>query len=66
LTNFQPSYQFAPFTPALDVTIILPSAKKVLEQLMAKGVFGEKRRKDIVRDSQSYYFLKNPNGKAKL
>jgi ATP-dependent DNA helicase RecG len=39
------------------------SAKKVLTQLKAKGIFGEKRRKDIVRDSQAYYYLKHPNGR---
>jgi len=38
-------------------------AKIILEQLRAKGIFGEKRRKDIARDPQSYYFLKHPNGK---
>jgi len=34
------------------------SAKKVLEQLMTKGIFGEKRRKEIVRDSHQ----RNPLG----
>jgi ATP-dependent DNA helicase RecG len=38
-------------------------AKRVLERLKAIGVLGEKRRKDIARDSYSYYFLKHPNGK---
>jgi ATP-dependent DNA helicase RecG len=37
--------------------------KRVLEGLKTKGIFGEKRRKDIARDSQGYYFLKRPNGK---
>jgi len=40
-------------------------AKRILEQLKAKGIFGAKRRKDIARDPQSYYFLKHPNGKSK-
>ena len=39
-------------------------AKVVLEQLRLKGIFGEKRRKDIARDPQSYYFLKHPSGRV--
>jgi len=39
-------------------------SKRVLEQLRAKGILSVKRRKDIQRDSGSYYFLKHPNGKS--
>ena len=38
--------------------------KRVLEQLRAKGILSVKRRKDIQRDSESFYFLKQPNGRT--
>lgn len=36
--------------------------KRVLARLKAKDIFAEKRRKDIARDSQSYFYLKRPKG----
>lgn len=33
---------------------------RVLKALKVKGIFDEKRRKDIARDSQGYFFLKRP------
>jgi len=35
-------------------------SKKVLERLKAKGIFDDKRRKDIEKDTHAVYFLKRP------
>jgi hypothetical protein len=39
-------------------------SKKVLEQLRAKGILSVKRRKDIQRDSESYYSSNTQTGEA--